>query len=53
VKIFHRKTSRFQRLTTEATKRPAVTAGAAAAGVAVLTAASAAVSSMRRKSSGS
>jgi hypothetical protein len=53
VKMFHRK-SRWERLSermaTEATKKPAVVAGAAAAGVAALTAASAAVSSYRRKS---
>jgi hypothetical protein len=54
VKIFHRK-SRWQKLSekvaSEAAKNPAVKAGAAAAGMAVLTAASAAVSSYRRKSS--
>ena len=52
MKMFQRKT-RWQKLTAEATKRPAVAAGAAAVGVAALTAVSAAVSSVRRKSSGS
>jgi hypothetical protein len=52
VRIFHRK-SRWQRLleklASEVSKKPAVKGGAAAAGVAALTAASAAVSSYRRK----
>jgi hypothetical protein len=48
--MFRRK-SRWQKLTADATKRPAVAAGAAVAGAAALTVASAAVSSVRRKSS--
>jgi len=53
MKIFQRK-NRWQKLSgkvaSEAAKMPAVKAGAAAAGVAAVTAASAVVSSYRRKS---
>jgi hypothetical protein len=53
VRIFHRK-SRWQRFSEKLApglaKKPAVRAGAAAAGMAALTAASAAVSAYRRKS---
>lgn len=51
--MFKRK-NRWQKLATEATSKPGVAAGvAAAAGAAALTLASAAVSSLRRRSSGS